>query len=117
MLKMDLEYKSGILFIRLNCNLIRRTNYKINNYIMPILVKHKIKYVIYNFKKLKSIDESGIDAILNTKCQIKRNRGIIYLCEVNCVISKIIKRLKIKQFKNEETALKKLEVKMWTMKK
>jgi len=112
MLKMDLEYKSGVLFIRLEGNLIRKTNYKINNYILPVIIKHQIKYVIYNLKNLKNIDESGIDAILNTKCKIKKNRGIIYLCEVSDIISSKIKRLKIKQVYDEMTALKKLEVNM-----
>lgn len=112
MLKMDLEYKSGVLFIRLEGNLIRKTNYKINNYIIPVIIKHKIKYVIYNLKKLNNIDESGIDAILNTKCKIKNNHGLIYLCEVNSELSKKIKRLKIRELSDELTALKKIEVNM-----
>jgi len=117
MLKMDLEYNKGIFFIRLKGDLVRRNNYKINNYIVPLLTKHKIKYVIYNLRDLKSIDESGIDAILNTKCKIKNNKGIIYLCEVSDEISLKIKRLKLKQVGEEKTALKKLEVETWTMKK
>lgn len=116
MLKMDLEYKSQILFIRLDGNLSRRTNYKINNYIMPVLIKHQIRYVIYNLKNLKSIDESGVDAILNTKIEVKKNKGIIYLSEVNERITSKLKRLRIPKLENEETAFKKLEVKMWTMK-
>ena len=117
MLKMDLEYHKGILFIRLKGNLVRKTNYKINNYIVPVIVKHKIKYVIYNLKDLKSIDESGIDAILNTKCKIRKNKGIIYLCNVSNEISLKVKRLKLKQVRDEKTALNKIEVEMWTMKK
>ena len=112
MLKMDLEYKSGVLFIRLEGNLIRKTNYKINNYIIPVIIKHEIKYVIYNLEKLKTIDESGIDAILNTKCKIKNNKGTIYLCKVSDEISKKIKRLKIKELSDELTALRKIEVNM-----
>ena len=109
---MDLEYKSKILFIRLDGKLVRRTIYKINNYIMPVLIKHKIKYVVYNLKNLKSIDEQGIDAILNTKCQIKKNKGKIYLCEVKNEISKKIKRLRILNVDNEMTAYLKIEVNM-----
>lgn len=112
MLKMDLEYKSKILFVRLNGNLARNVNYKINNYIVPVIIKHKIKYLIYNLKNLKSIDESGIDAILNTKCKIRKNKGIIYLCEASKEIQEKVKRLKIKHFLNEQTALRKIEVKM-----
>jgi len=115
MLKMDLEYKSGILFVRLEGNLIRRTNYKINNYISPVLIKHKIKFVIYNLDKLKSIDESGIDSILNTKCIVKRNKGKIYLCNVRKELSSKIKRLRIKETSSEMVALKLIGVNMWIL--
>ncbi|MBE6157167.1 MAG: STAS domain-containing protein [Firmicutes bacterium] len=110
MLKMDLEYDGGILFIRLKGTLSRKVSYKINNYIVPILTKHKIRKIIYNLKNLKSIDESGVDAILNTKCAVKRNKGKIYLCEVNREISLKIKRLHIKITSSEMAALKLIEV-------
>ena len=112
MLKMDLEYESGILFLRFNGKLVRRTNYKINNYIVPVINKHKLKYIIYNLKDLKEIDESGIDAILNTKCAIRKNKGKIILCEVSDDLVNKIKRLKIQIESCEKTALKKLEVNM-----
>lgn len=110
MLKMDLEYEGEILFIRLKGVLNKKVTYKINNYLVPVLTKYKIKNIIYNLQKLKSIDESGIDAILNTKCVVKRNKGKIYLCEVNKEISLKIKRLRIKQTSSELTALKLIEV-------
>lgn len=112
MLKMDLEYKSGVMFIRLEGRLVRKTSYKIYNYIIPVIVKHQIKYIIYNFENLKSIDESGLDSILNTKCKIKKNKGVIYLCKVNKELSSKLKRLRISQVSDEITALKKLEVNM-----
>lgn len=113
MLKMDLEYQKNqkeILFIRLKGTLNRRNIYKINNYIVPVLIKHKINNIVYNLKDLRSIDESGIDAILNTKCIVLKSRGKIYLCEVNDNISLKIKRLHIKVTSSELTALKLIEV-------
>lgn len=110
MLKMDMEYEVGILFIRLKGILNRRVSYKINNYLVPVISKHKIKYVIFNLGNLKSIDESGVDAILNTKCVVKRNKGKIYLCEVNSEVSLKVKRLHIRKTSSELTALKLIEV-------
>lgn len=101
MLNMDLEYIKGILFVRLKGNLTRRNTYKLNNYLVPVLLKHRIKYLVYNLYELKEIDESGIDAMLNTKCAIKANKGKICLCEVDDNIAKSIKRLKIKSVSNE----------------
>ena len=110
MLKMDIEYDRTILFIRLKGTLNRRVSYKINNYLVPVISKHKIKNVIFNFCDLKSIDESGVDAILNTKCAVKRNKGKIYLCELNNEVSLKVKRLHIKKTSSELTALKLIEV-------
>jgi len=110
MLKMDLEYNQGILFVRLDGRLNRNTTYKINNYLVPVILKHKIKYLVYNFKCLYDIDEDGIDAILNTKYAIKTNKGIIYLCDINKDLNKKINKLKIKKTENEISALRVIEV-------
>lgn len=110
MLKMDLEYVEGILFIRLDGSLTRRSSYKIYNYLGPVIKKHSIKNLIYNLKDLKSIDETGIDSILHTKCLVRKNQGKILLCEVNDDNSLKMKRLHIKQTTSEKEALKRLEV-------
>lgn len=110
MLKMDLEYNKGILFVRLDGDLNRKSSYKLNNYLVPIILKHKIKYLVYNMYLLVSIDESGLDALLNTKCAIRSNKGKICLCEVSKELDKTIKRLKIKKTATELTALELIEV-------
>ena len=42
MLKMNLEFNKGILFVRLDGMLNRATTYKVNNYLVPVILKHKI---------------------------------------------------------------------------
>lgn len=93
---MELEYIGGTLFVRLKGNLTRKNNYKINNYLNPVLKKHKIKKLVYNLKDLKEIDETSIDAILKTKCTVRKNRGLVYFSEVNEHIEKKVRRLHIK---------------------
>ena len=110
MLKMDLEYVQGILFVRLKGKLLNRNKYKIFNYLNPIIKKHNIKYLVYNLHDLSGIDEIGIDAILSTKCTIKKQKGKIYLCKVNKAILLNLKRLHIKNISSEEAALKMIEV-------
>lgn len=110
MLKMDLEFNRGILFVRLNGKLNRKTSYKINNYLNPVLKKHKIKYVVYNFYFLDDIDNSGIDAILNTKYIIKDNLGKIRMCEINEKVKEKIKRVRLARIKDELAAFNLLEV-------
>lgn len=101
MLKMDIEYTKGILFVRLKGILNYKNSYKINNYINPVIKKHQIKYMVYNLGLLEDIDEEGIDAILNSKIEIKKNKGKIILCKVNQEINKKINRLKITKVNNE----------------
>ena len=104
MLKIDMEYDKGILYVRLNGILNRKATYKINSYVIPVVLKHKIKYLVFNLFELKDIDECGLDALLNTKCAIKSNKGKICLCEVSDTISNKIKRLRMKVASNELAA-------------
>jgi len=104
MLKVDMEYDKGILYVRLEGELERKVCYKINNYIVPAVLKHKIKYLVFNLFMLKDIDESGLDALLNVKCSIKTNKGKICLCEVSDDIANKIKRLRMKIASNELAA-------------
>ena len=62
MLKMNLEHNKGILLLTLDGMLHRGSTYKINNYLIPVILKHKIKYLVYNFYNLEDIDEDGIDS-------------------------------------------------------
>ena len=110
MLKMDLEFNRGILFVRLKGKLLRKSSYKINNYLNPVLKKHKIKYLVYNFFFLEDIDASGIDAILNTKYIIKNNKGKIRMCEINNNIKEKIKGARLARITNELAAFQLLEV-------
>ena len=110
MLNMDLEYNKGILFVRLKGNLNRKSSYKLNNYLLPVLLKHKIKYLVYNLYELKEVDEAGIDAMLNTKCAIKSNKGKICLCEVSKEIRRLIKRLRIKSVADERKVFELIKV-------
>ena len=104
MLKVDMEYDKGILYVRLDGILDRKVSYKINNYVVPVVLKHKIKYLVFNLFYLKDIDESGLDALLNTKCAIRTNKGKICLCEVSEIIKQKIKRIRVKIASNELAA-------------
>ncbi len=110
MLKMNLEYNKGILFVRLDGTLYRGSTYKINNYLVPVILKHKIKYLVYNFYSLDDIDDEGIDALLNTEEAIKNNNGIMYICEVSKKLERKLKSLHTKKFDNELTCMKLIEI-------
>lgn len=110
MFHIDLEYNKGILFARLRGNLTRKSSYKLNNYLVPVILKHKIKFLVYNLYELTGIDEAGYDALINTKCAIRANKGKIYLCEVPDGCKTEIKKLRIKQTASELSALDLIQV-------
>jgi anti-anti-sigma factor len=110
MFKLELEYKNGILFARLKGILNRKNSYKINNYLVPVILKHKIKYLVYNFYNLEDIDEDGIDALLNSEEAIKTNKGVMYICEVNKRLERKLKHFRARKFDNELTCMKLIEV-------
>lgn len=110
MLKLDLEFNKGILFVRPSGKLNHNTSYKMNNYLVPLILKHKIKYLVYNLYELIDIDEAGMKAILNTKKAIKNNGGIVCVCEVKDSLLKKINKLHIQRLDNELSAIRKIEV-------
>lgn len=110
MLKVDMKYEKGILYVRLNGALTRKTSYKINNYVVTAVLKHRIKYLVFNLFELSAIDESGMDALLNTKCAIRCNKGKICLCEVSDDIREKIKKLRIHIASNELAAYRLIEI-------
>ncbi len=110
MLYMDLEYCRGVLFVRLDGCLTKKNTSRINNYLAPVIQKHQIKYLVYNLLSVSKVDESGIDAILRTKYEIKKNQGTVYLCEVPEHIKNQVKRLRVKQMISERMVFESLQV-------
>ena len=110
MLKMNLEYNKGILFVRLDGMLHRGSTYKINNYLNPVIKKHNIKYLVYNFEDLEMIDNSGIDAIKNSKYFVKCNKGVVKVCGVCGAQEYLCKYLKLVKVKSEIDACMEMEV-------
>lgn len=106
MLKMDIEYNRNILFVRLKGILDKKSSYKINNYINPVIKKHNIKCLVYNLDDLDGIDTSGVAAITASKYIIKCNRGVIYTCGKKERLNGLSKLVKLKRIEEEWDAFK-----------
>ena len=72
MLKIDMEYFKKVLFVRLKGNLNYKTCYKINNFLVPMIKKHHIKYLVYNLNDLKDIENIINSSIISS---FKLNNG------------------------------------------
>ena len=104
-MKLDMEYKDGILFVRLNGSLTKNHRFRINNYLVSVLKKHKIKYLVCNLKEINDIDIMGIESLLNLKCVMKTNKGKMLLCGLHSRIAQYLKPLKIPRIENELLAV------------
>jgi len=107
---MYLEYNKGILFVRLKGNLNHELSYKINTHLVPKILKQKIKYLVFNLYEVNDVDSFGLDALLNTKCAIRANKGKICLCEVSKKLSKIMSNIKMQNVENEVKAFDEIGV-------
>ena len=96
-LNINMEYKSGVLFVRLIGSLNKLTSYKLTDTLIPIITSQGIKNLVYNFDELKSIDEVGTKTLLlgynailnnNGKVLVVNNRfNLEYFKEVNNELS------------------------------
>ena len=83
MLDIDMEYRKGILFVRLAGVLDETTASKINIDVSKIINKGGIKYLVYNVENLQSINIDGINAMLDNYNTISNNNGKVVVCGLN----------------------------------
>ena len=70
MLDIDMRFKQGILFIRLNGILNGDTCMKLEESISTLIEDNGIKYVLFNLNNLDYIDKYGINLILKNYINI-----------------------------------------------
>ncbi len=83
MLKIDMEFKKGILFIRLEGSLNKDTVEKFNNEVIALVLKDEIKLIVVNLDKVISIDLKGIKALTQLNEIVKNNNGRTTLCSIS----------------------------------
>ena len=104
MLNINMEFNSGILFVRFIGTLNKLTNDKIINDLIPIIKRNGIKYLVYNFDYLESIDNIGYKSLLLCYDEIINNNGNLL------VVNNKFKLLNFKEVNNELSALKILKI-------
>ena len=82
MLKIDMEFKKGILFIRLEGTLNRETKDKFYNEVIALVLKDGIKLIVVNLDRVNSIDLDGIRALMELNDIVNENKGRTTLCSL-----------------------------------
>ena len=116
MLEINMEFRKGILFIRLTGDLNIKTINIFNEEVIPVILKHGLKYIVVNLDKLDKIDVSGIETLMNLNELVSRWDGKASLCSVNKSIKNNFTQLDSK-FYDASDELNALEVfGFWKMK-
>ncbi len=80
MLKVNIEFRKGILFVRLKGSLNNSTCFKLDDNLKELVNKVAIKYIVFNIEELVDIDLEGISNLLSYNLILKGNGGKALVC-------------------------------------
>ncbi len=98
MLNTDIEFRKGVLFIRLNGVLNKNTMNNLDS-TYNLIVDNKIRNIVFNIDEIENIDKFGINKLFNIYKNVLKNN-------LNCyfIKNKILNK-KVKEFDNELKAM------------
>lgn len=102
MIKFNLEFRKGILFVRIDRKL-NKSDFNINiNQFKRIIKSIGIKYIVFNFNRIKEDDYFNIKFVINNYDLIKKNNGRLFLCgDIDNNLSNMFMNMKINKLDNE----------------
>jgi anti-anti-sigma factor len=83
LLDIHMEFRKGILFVRLKGILSDDTCRNLDNCLEGMVMRKDIRYIVFNIGKLQYIDIEGINTILKYNFNLNRNGGRALLCGIN----------------------------------
>lgn len=81
MLKISLEYKKSMMFVRLKGNLNSNTSSYFEEYTLPIINDFKVKYLVINLNNLDTVDNIGYQSIDNVSQVVKAKNGKVLIID------------------------------------
>ena len=82
MLDINMEFRKGILFVRLSGILSDDTCKQLDKSLEEMVREMSIKYVVFNIEDLIYIDIEGINALLIYDSNLKKNGGKALVCGI-----------------------------------
>ena len=94
MISINMEYRKGILFIRLKGELTKFTYEKLMNYLIPMIKEKGIKYLVLNLNSINLIDNYGKSALKTIISTTRFNSGIGLICNTKTKFDESIRVVK-----------------------
>lgn len=82
-----MEYRKGILFIRLKGELTKYTYKSLGNYLIPVIYNQGIKYVVFNLANINVIDEYGKKCLKESIKATNSNKGRGLICSTHLILN------------------------------
>lgn len=80
MLEIDMEFRKGILFIRLLGELTSKTVFVLNREVTKVIEEYRISNLVFNVDGLSEIDDTGIRALYDNYKIARENHGTVLVC-------------------------------------
>ncbi len=90
MLNTEIFIKRNILYVRFDGELDQKNVEGFRYKFIELIDKYHIKYLVFNFEKLKFMDSSGIGFIIGRYNYLKKINGSIILCSLNDQIRRLV---------------------------
>lgn len=99
MLDISLEFRKGILFVRLMGELTKDTIYKLERDVTTLILEQGIHNVVFNVSGLSTIDLKGIHGLFHSYEMTHQNQGKSMLCGLESgEVKERIKRSRLLQY-------------------
>ena len=83
MLEINMEFRKGILFIRLIGQLNEKTVGKLEKEVTELVKDYGIRNLVFNLEEVTNIDIKGINALLKNYKLCKKNDGKTLVCNLD----------------------------------
>ncbi len=92
MFQINMEFIRGMLFVRLEGILSKRTSKELNLVLDKMIHEQGVRYFVINLENLKYIDEVGIQSIINHYFDVVMHEGKLVVCGYDSHIKKQVKK-------------------------
>lgn len=90
-MKTEIDYKKGVLFIRIDGFLISSRIHQFESEVIPIILGLSARFVTINLDRVELIDKTGIESLIKLSSIVNRFNGKLVISNINQLIIDNIK--------------------------
>ena len=112
-LKINFEFRKGLLFIRLEGKLTKKTSKELSKTLDRFIYEQGVKYFVINLESLEFIDQNGLEVIRKKYKDMILHNGKLIVCgyqkdAIRAIVEKDLKE--VHKTKNELMAFQMIQI-------